>query len=281
LVVATDDQWGAGKAAYRIFKSLQRANHNVNYLVRNKTINSDDAIIGYNELVPVTLSQGLTSLFVRAKNKLKRKTITDPDYYFFGLNESNYKINLQAIIKSLKKKPDIIIITWISKFLGPQHISRMCETFNSKLLIFPMDMSPLTGGCHYSWDCDGYAKDCSNCPAIIRGNKNKPRKNLLNKLKYYQKSNVNLAIGSVQLLEQAKKSTVYKGLDFKRYFIPIDEHVFNRDLKSTARDEFNIPEDKLVIFYGSTITGERRKGAQYFIEALNELKYGQSISAGG
>lgn len=28
------------------------------------------------------------------------------------------------------------------------------------------DMSILTGGCHYSWGCDGYTKDCSFCPAL-------------------------------------------------------------------------------------------------------------------
>jgi hypothetical protein len=28
------------------------------------------------------------------------------------------------------------------------------------------DMNPFTGGCHHSFDCEGYTTDCSGCPAV-------------------------------------------------------------------------------------------------------------------
>ena len=33
------------------------------------------------------------------------------------------------------------------------------------------DMGSYTGGCHHSWGCENFKKDCNNCPAINSTNR--------------------------------------------------------------------------------------------------------------
>ena len=48
----------------------------------------------------------------------------------------------------------------------------------------------MTGGCHWSWDCKGYVKECKNCPAITSIKlKNLAHRNFLEKNYYLNKIN--------------------------------------------------------------------------------------------
>ncbi len=35
----------------------------------------------------------------------------------------------------------------------------------NQFLLYMMDMAPMTGGCHYAWDCEKYKMKCGGCPA--------------------------------------------------------------------------------------------------------------------
>src|SRR5689334_5874008 len=74
--------------------------------------------------------------------------------------------------------PEIIIICWVSRFISPGFLETLYIKSKAKIIAYPMDMSIFTGGCHYSWNCDGYKFECSNCPAVISLN----HKNLASKV---------------------------------------------------------------------------------------------------
>ena len=42
----------------------------------------------------------------------------------------------------------------------------MSELYKAPVFLRMPDMSELTGGCHYVWDCKKYMKNCGNCQRI-------------------------------------------------------------------------------------------------------------------
>ena len=83
-------------------------------------------------------------------------------------------------------------------------------------------MSAITGGCHYAWNCKGYQKECSECPAVTTSSlKKRIASNFAHKKKYISKTPI----------------TTICSTDSLEYQIIIIEPGFNGWLQSTARPE--------------------------------------------
>lgn len=271
LIIATDDYLGAGRASFRIYETLKNEGHEVRLLVKNKTRYNDDHIIAYDELVKKNFSE-------RARSYLQRKLTstsnfsTDPDYYFFEHTYSG--VNIRKLVLKLPFVPDIIVATWISRFLKASDLSLLQQLTNSSLVLYPMDMSLFTGGCHYAWDSKGYISDCNNCPAILDGKKKYiAQKNLLEKQTSFKNSGAKLITASDELLKQAQQSTIFKAQQhIPKILLPVDEKVFSNNDRLEARRRFKITDEEKVIFFGASLTEEKRKGVHLFINSLELLK---------
>lgn len=250
---------------------MKNAGHDVRLLVRNKTRSNDDHIFAYDKLVKKNIIERTLSYL---KRKLSPPTtfLTDPDYYFFEHTYSD--INIRKLVSKLPFVPDIIVATWISRFLKPSDLSQLQQLTHSSLILYPMDMSLFTGGCHYAWGSEGYISDCSNCPAIFDDKKKFiAKKNLYNKLISFKKSNVKLITASEELLKQAQRSKVFQTQQhIPKILLPVDENVFSNNERTEARRRFNINDDERVIFFGASLTEEKRKGVHLFIKSLEILK---------
>jgi glycosyltransferase involved in cell wall biosynthesis len=272
LILATEDYLGAGKAALRIYKALRKEEHDAYLLVKNK-INDDVRILRYGDLITESRYSKFRSLIKRFLSKFKRRIATDKDYYFLNLDGDNMFVDINALTRKLPIIPDVILVTWVSRFLEPEHLYQLHNITKAKIVFYPLDMSILTGGCHYAWTCEGFKTNCTKCPAILdESSKNYPAIRLKEKDKYYSKSEASIVVASDQLLEQARKSFLFRDSEsISKALIPIDKTVFNREFRILAKKIFNIPDNSKVIFYGSSFTNEKRKGMRYFVEALKVL----------
>lgn len=199
----------------------------------------------------------------------KFKKNTD-NYFYPEWNLDN--ITEKQVMEKIPFIPDIIITYWTKFAFNQQLIYKLSKRYNAPVLCFMMDMAPMTGGCHYAFDCKNYYDECGGCPAL----NSKKAKDLSNtnwefKKKYLDKTNITIIACSSTLVKQASKSSLFKNKKIEKLMLSVDENVFNPKNKVKAQQYFNLPNGKKIIFFGAASLKNDRKGIKYLIESLNIL----------
>ncbi|MDT8303963.1 MAG: glycosyltransferase [Sedimentisphaerales bacterium] len=230
--------------------------------MNRKTINSD-VIAFQNRWSFRKFRSNVSKYFLKLQ--------TDPKYYFQNQSYSLLKKNADLYSK-LSSKPDIIIAHWISNFVTIENLYQLSLCGSVPVVWYLMDMAPLTGGCHYAWDCNGYMNQCGNCPAL---HSNQPfdlsYKNLQKKRDLIQKMNLTVVSASSWLTRQAKKATVFNGKRIEQIMLGVDAEIFKPISRDVARKKLKLPPEPKIVFFGAQ-SKEERKGMLYLIEALKSLK---------
>jgi glycosyltransferase involved in cell wall biosynthesis len=142
-------------------------------------------------------------------NKLEFFLLKDRNKYSF-YNKGRYVINdLYQVDKLLKFKPHLVIIYNNSNYINPELIYKIQNVHKVKFLFYLMDMEPLSGGCHYNFDCIGYQKKCDKCPAVKTVIHQLPKKNLKIKKQYIGNSKVTFISPNKKVLNSVYKSSIY------------------------------------------------------------------------
>src|SRR5690606_26435095 len=57
---------------------------------------------------------------------------------------------------------DIVHLHWVTGLISTKHIAKL-----EKPIVWTLrDMWPVTGGCHYSMECERFAVGCGHCPQL-------------------------------------------------------------------------------------------------------------------
>jgi glycosyltransferase involved in cell wall biosynthesis len=172
------------------------------------------------------------------------------------------------------KQADYIYIHWaLNGFLNLHSIKKLAK-LNKPIIIFLHDMWAITGGCHYSFDCEKYKSGCNSCQMFVTTKKNDlAAKGFAKKLKLYSKfRNLYFVAPSKWLYDCAKASFLTK--DKPIFYIPnlLDTSVFKPFNKSTAKSALNIGVNEKVIAFGAVSIDSPYKGWAYVQKALEILK---------
>ena len=191
-------------------------------------------------------------------------------YNYYNYDENKNYVDANKLVLYFPFNPDIIVVHYTSHFINFKTIYEMQKLTGAFILFNMLDTSFLTGGCHYSWDCEGYTKCCEKCPALItKSNKNNSLINFREKQKYIKKIDYWINVSSTWALNQIKKSSLF---DFKKaslIFYPIDEKIY--DLKTTNMFMGIHKLNKKIILVGSQDINDARKGEKYLTKSLNLL----------
>lgn len=171
-----------------------------------------------------------------------------------------------------QKAPEVINLHDVARWLD------LPSFFNSLPDGLPVVWSlhvliPVTGGCIYPGDCDGFTRQCGNCPQQKRPSQ-RDATNKFFRLKehYYKKLNLHLVGNSAWTTSQAQRSSLVKYVKSIRtihYGLNIEQ--FKPVNKKVAREALGIAPDKFVIGFACSNFTERRKGAHFLIEALKSF----------
>jgi glycosyltransferase involved in cell wall biosynthesis len=166
------------------------------------------------------------------------------------------------------KEADIIHLHWINA--GLVDIKQLAKI--DKPIVWTLrDMWPLTGGCHYSLDCDQYKSGCGTCPQLgSEKQKDLSRFVFKRKIKYLPRNLTAVGI-SHWLTEQAKHSLVFKDHNCITISNNIDVDSFQSIPKKVARQVLGLETDKKVVLCGSTNLKDFYKGFQKYLDALAYL----------
>jgi glycosyltransferase involved in cell wall biosynthesis len=274
LNLATSDEGGAGIASRYYNDLFIKSGHNSRLLVKKSNSINDGVIVLQKRYKKTSLQYFLRKVidFVDRKSLTYKLGSLDSKYHFFYSIESKQHITAKKILKKVDYNPDLIIIHWNSNFINSKTIKDLKNITNAKIFWIMMDNSPITGGCHYPWDCRNYEIDCSNCPALLDNRKkNIAHDNLKFKLENLP-SNIELIAGSEFDYIRASKSQLFKNSKIHKIIFPLDENRFLPGNKNVAKEYFGITSSKRVIFIGSSSLSNVRKGNLYFFEALYLLQ---------
>lgn len=197
----------------------------------------------------------------------------DDKYLFYNKLERINCYSATSILKQLPRNPDIIFIYWVSGFVNARLIRQLSEKTKAKIYILLIDNAPLTGGCHYPWDCEGYVKGCKSCPAV----QNKMIRRLVKanldfKMKHLPDGITLIAPTQTDYL-RAKKSYLFRNNKCIKITEVVDNVRFKPPVtKKKMSDYFEIPGDKKIVLIGASFLNERRKGMKELMQALNYIK---------
>jgi len=270
LSLSTVINGGAGNYALQNHRLLLNLGYDSYLIVKDKPVIETLNVIQYPD------SKG-KYIFSRMKRMIWRFILDKFDYnekyFFYNKFEQINCYSASTILNLIPQIPDIIFINWVSGFINAKLIRELSRRTKAKIYILLIDNAPITGGCHYPWDCKGYEQECASCPAIrSKIIKNLAKGNLAYKKKFIPEGVTLIAPTQSDYL-RVKASSLYKSAPCFKQLEIIDEERFKPSLsKSEMKRYFNIDENKKVVFFGATFLKEERKGMNQLLQALNFIK---------
>lgn len=183
--------------------------------------------------------------------------------------------NAGTDITSLRefKEADLIHLSWINQgMLSLANIKRIVRS--GKPVVWTMhDLWTATGICHYARQCPSFRTGCHNCRLLPRGGgkEDLSRKVWNRKMALYHNANIHFITCSRWLEGQARQSALMKGQRITAIPNPIDTRLFVPTDKAEARLKNQLPTDRRIILFVAHRVDDDRKGANYFVEAVNRL----------
>ena len=252
---------------YRIFK---KNGHNTKLLVKTNGLFFDKDIIYLEKYFNFTL----TRIQNRIKKIFQRKTkaISNFDYYFHDLDLTKQYFKTEDILRKINFNPDFILYSFPHKFLNAKNLYELNKETGAPILLYMMDMSPITGGCHYAWDCKNYMESCGCCPGLFSLISNDQSKiNFEFKKQYIDKTNIIPIAVTEWQYRQLIQSQLFKNKKKYKILLPIDETIFKPDDKTKIRKFLGLPIEKKIIFIGAVSFNEKRKGWKELTESFKIL----------
>jgi len=272
MLSAPSPNVAAGVVAKSLLRSLRDRGHRVSLLVNTSENYSDADIKGMNSVPLRTYRRIYNAITCTNRNVMKEYTskTLNGDYHFQDVIQTATITPSVFIEKKLAFAPDVIIILFGQKFLDVKSLYRLQKRTGAAMYWYMMDSAPLTGGCHYFWDCTGYQDCCNSCPAadsIVL--KKQIAKNHYWKKKYIQKANIKFITPTSWQYKRTERSSVNCGRHIEKLLIPIDKEKYYFLKPELAREELGIALHRKVVFVGAFNLDDKRKGISYAIDALN------------
>ena len=258
---------GAARAAYRLHTALREAGHQSELVVLSKK-SDDDSVVQ----APFAAQNPWIGRLQRLRNHIPglRRALPVANYTFNFDTPS--QADLHSLLVNQKESPDIVCLHWINGFLDVRSIRRIYDFFRCPIVWVMADQEALTGGCHYSFGCEGFKSKCGNCPQLTP-----PHRNDHSHLLWQRKSDLlaELPICFVAptswCRNRLQESSLFGKHRCEQIPYPIDPQIFRPFDRKIARDLLHLPQDRKIIFFGATYLEDRRKGMAQLLNSMEVL----------
>lgn len=262
LHLSTSDFGGASEATLRLHRAFLDHGHESTVVVREKHSKDKDIIQHTRLLYP----QKIWDLFIDFSTRSRQ------EYYFLNPQESVTFSNAERILSLFPYTPDVIVLHWISRFVNLETVYEIQKRTHAKVFWLMLDMAPMTGGCHYAWQCQGYQKRCGNCPAIrSESSQDLSSVNFDRKAKFIHKIHPVIIAPTNELYDQCRKSALFRASTKYKIMLPLDVTEFYPGNKYALRKRHHIASDRKVICFRSDNPNKKRKGFEYVVRCLAHL----------
>ncbi|MDD2436478.1 MAG: glycosyltransferase [Massilibacteroides sp.] len=244
---------GAAIAANRLMKALNKNGVNTKMLVRDK-LSTDENVYTVNSSWIKRKLNFMRFLWERLilflLTGFDRKNLFRASIANTGIDISKYLLVYEA---------DIIHLHWINHgFLSLKDISKLQKL--NKPIVWTM---------HDMWPCSGIYHHVKNLPFYTDtwGKRWLTKHTSKKKKEIYKSHRISFVCCSHWLEEEAKKSILTKSQNILCIPNPIDTTIFHQ-INHSTRNEFGLPENKILLLFGALNVTDKQKGINYLINSL-------------
>lgn len=261
---------GAGIAAYRLHTAL-RENGVDSMMLTLHSKNDDPTVKVINTTDRPCLSSGPGTSLQFYIYEQRRHFLMQQHPHRSSAYEVFTDVSSDIVLEDIPElqQADIINMHWVA---GIVDSSRLRHSLRGKKIVWTLHaMNDFTGGCCYSYDCNKYIAECSNCPILGRNSIDYARYIFNQKLLGTQQTDITYVTPSKWLFECAKNSRIFgnhNGLHIANG-IPVD--VYRPYETTLARSFFGIAPDKFIILFGAFDSSNKRKGFHLLLDAVKCL----------
>ena len=265
-----------------IMRSLREAGHRVDFLCRyaGGMPSRDYKSIERRSLIKPVLNRLLprrvrTWFDSRQSGKTARELyeqkgmVFNDEYEIHYPDESTPGLPVDRLLKHIRKDYDLVITLWWFDFINSTSLRAVYDKLRCPIMIFSIDMAPVTGGCFYFNSCRRFTQQCGRCPAIGSDCPDDfTHSNYLIKQDNYAGMNCAF-LGNSWMNGFAVRSGLFPPAKVFKIGCIIDEHEFVPGDRRALRRQLGLPDDATVLLARSS--KEARKGARFIIHALNNI----------
>lgn len=278
LLVNTFDKGGAANSCLRLHEGLFAMGVDSSVLLKHQDRNITATYRFRCALETSTTTQKFKNKFRRVLKEfklIKKKPISNEDLFcknrlkkleMFSFPNSQIDITTSQ----LYDHANIINLHWVANFLD--YSSFFLK--NTKPVVWTLhDMNPFSGGEHYLEEYLGIDELGFPIKRILtREELEMANRNISVKLEAILKTqNLTIVAPSKWLMEEAKKSLVFEGLNVHHIPYGLNSEIFAPRNKDFSREILNIPKDKKVILFVADSINNSRKGFAFLKKAFEEL----------
>lgn len=279
LIISSENLYSKSSClAYDQYLALKSSGHDVNILTIFDESGNSDIISVYDDAsfvknrLNATFIKKIKDFCVSLFNRIKypKGRPIGKQYYFFYREEYNPPVPIDLVLSKIQKSYDLVIITFWQGLLSAQTVLEISKKTMAPIFFLAVDMSPMTGGCHYFWDCRKFEDGCGSCPGI---KSNDPHDfteyNMLYRARVFSEIKC-VFIANKYTNKFARKSMALRTTPIVDGYVVVNENHFCPHPKQVARKHFNIePDDKYIFLAGAQSLIDPRKGMDKLIESLN------------
>lgn len=258
-ITFSDKVGGAAVAAYRLHKLMLNNGIDSRMVVFEKLRKDERISTVFNSGLDIYIKK-IKIYFWGVKSFSLNNKYGHYSTFSLGGNIRNNKIINEA---------EVIYLHWVnSGLINFKDIEYLLKK-NKKVIWIMHDMFPITGGCHHSFDCEGYKGKCNCCHFFDNSNKPIYQLNQKSKLKNY--NNMYWVAPSKWLFDKASSSIA---VEKKRlYYIPnaISDNFFHLD-KSFSKEALGLESQYNYILYGANnLLNNPYKGYEFLPQVIDSI----------
>jgi glycosyltransferase involved in cell wall biosynthesis len=254
-------------AAFRIHDALLEAGHSSRMIVRQKESERPE-ITEVPAYVNPWRARGR-----RIARKLPlptREQLPEPPPPAFNLDVQQ-DIRRDLFYSVDTDEVDVVVLHFVTRLLTVRETRQIVEHYRAPVLWRLADQAPLTGGCHYSYDCDGYTRRCGRCPQL-GGGREDDRSRVVWERKDEQLRSVPITfVGpSTPACDWVRRSSVFADHRIERIPDIVDTAVFRPLDQPLAKEVMQLPARARIVVLGAGAMLHARKGLVEFAPAALE-----------
>ncbi len=271
-IIAADAYYAFKQQQYDVdFLTLNYCDSHPEFLhVRSKSLTL------YNIYLSIRrrLMKWFTPIWAHFHNCLKEPKA---GHHFFYKSEKHPPIPSWMVLRQIRKPYDLVYISFWQEMLGFNTVEKIQKKLQCKFIFANVDYSPMTGGCHFTGDCEGYQTGCGSCPAFQSKDRNDfTHHNVLVRKEFYEKYKP-IVTGNSYMFSFYDKSYLLRDVRQLLSYPVINIDMFCPYDQQEARAKYSIPSEKsFIILFGSQHIDDERKGIKYLVSAVNHFVDGLS-----
>jgi glycosyltransferase involved in cell wall biosynthesis len=226
--IATTTAGGAGIAARRLNASLNLAG------IESKLI-TGTAYAKEGAPNEIAINKGfIKRLLSRSITFLQSRIIQNDKFLMTSIS-----LPVLSVSQVQKENPDVIHIHSAYNFVNSRTILDFCR-LGIPIFLTLHDERFFTGGCHYSFSCEGYRSGCTQCPFVRKGFKSLTSKELAGIVGGYgQVTNLSIIAPSEWIYKRAQESIALSNSAMIKVFNSIDDsYAQEYPIEKSPRSEY-------------------------------------------